>query len=88
MDGCGSIAGKGERFFSTPQDRDRLWGPPTLLYNGYQGVSPRIKRQGREAYHSLPRSITVELYLHSSNVFMGGAKLIKHRDNFALPLYL
>jgi hypothetical protein len=42
-------------FLSSPRRPDRLWGPPSLLSNGYQGV----KRQGREADHSLPSSAEV-----------------------------
>jgi hypothetical protein len=42
-----------------PRDRslspDRLWSPPSLLYNGYRVLCPEIKRQGREANHS-PRT--------------------------------
>jgi hypothetical protein len=31
------------RFFSSPRRPDRLWGPPSLLSNGYRGSSPRGK---------------------------------------------
>jgi hypothetical protein len=73
LDGLGSIPGSA-RFFSSSQRPDRLWGPPNFLYNGYRGHSPReVKRQGREADHSLlvPRSIKVELYLHSPILLKG-----------------
>jgi hypothetical protein len=46
-----------ERFFFSPRRPDWFWGPPSLLYNGYQGLFPRegVKRAGREADHS-PRT--------------------------------
>jgi hypothetical protein len=31
----------GSRMFTSPCYPDRLWGPPNLLYNGYQGLFPR-----------------------------------------------
>jgi hypothetical protein len=49
-------------FFLLPLCPDRLWGPPSLLYNGYRGVlSPGVKaRPGRDADHSPPSSAEVE----------------------------
>jgi hypothetical protein len=29
---------RGKRFFSSPQRPDLLWGPPSLLSNGYRGL--------------------------------------------------
>jgi hypothetical protein len=46
----------GSRIFSSPRRRDRLWGPPNLLFNGYRGV----KRPGREAGRSPPASAEVK----------------------------
>ena len=34
--------------------KDRIGGPPSLLFNGYQGCFPRVKRPKRDAYHSFP----------------------------------
>jgi hypothetical protein len=39
---------------------DRLWGPPSLLYNGYRGSFPGDKaRPGRDADNSPPSSAEV-----------------------------
>jgi hypothetical protein len=38
MDDWGSIPGGGWEFFSSPPRPERLWGPPSLLSNGYQGL--------------------------------------------------
>jgi hypothetical protein len=45
--------------YSSP---DRLWGPPSLISNGYRGGahSPGVKRQGSEADHSRPSSAEVK----------------------------
>jgi hypothetical protein len=61
-------AGAGKFLFTTRPER--LWGPPSLLSNGYQGgLSLGVKRPGREAHHSPPSSAEVkewvEVYLHS-----------------------
>jgi hypothetical protein len=37
LDGQGSIPGGGEKFLSTAQRQGRLWGPLSLLFNGYLG---------------------------------------------------
>jgi hypothetical protein len=34
------------RFLFSPCRPDRLWGPPSLLYNGYRGLFPRGKAAG------------------------------------------
>jgi hypothetical protein len=40
---------------------DRLWGPPSPLYNGYRGPFPGAKaRPGRDADHSPASSAEVE----------------------------
>jgi hypothetical protein len=33
--------GNGGNFFSSPPRPNRLWGPPSLLSNGYRGLLPR-----------------------------------------------
>jgi hypothetical protein len=41
----GSIPGKAG-LFCLPQCPDRIWGPPSLLSNGYWGFLPRDKAAG------------------------------------------
>jgi hypothetical protein len=50
----------GSRIFSSPYFLDRLWGPPNILYNGYRGSFPGVKRPGRETDHSHPASAEVK----------------------------
>jgi hypothetical protein len=39
--GVGVRVPVGSRIFSSPQRPDRLWGPPSLLYNGHRGFFSR-----------------------------------------------
>lgn len=75
LDVRGSIPGRGMRFFFYPRCPDRLWGPPTLLFNGVWGLFLQaVKRPGREAFRSLTlvlRSQNFELYFHSPTRFNG-----------------
>jgi hypothetical protein len=43
-----SSPGKGWEFFFSPPHQDRLWGPPSYLSNGYQGLATHL--------HLVPRS--------------------------------
>jgi hypothetical protein len=36
----------GSRIFSSQRRRDRLWGPPNLLFNGYRDSFPGTKAAG------------------------------------------
>jgi hypothetical protein len=74
-------------FFSSPPRPERLWGPPSRLSSGYQGIlSVGVKRPGREADHSPPTSAEVkelvELYIHSPDTPSWRGAQLKHRDNF------
>jgi hypothetical protein len=61
LDDRGSIPGGCWEFFSSPPRPEWLWGPPSLLSNGYQGLlSLGVKRPGREADHSPPSSAEVK----------------------------
>jgi hypothetical protein len=50
----------GSRILTSRSRPHRLWGTPSLLFNGYGGASPRVKRPGREADHSPPTSADVK----------------------------
>jgi hypothetical protein len=56
LDGPGIESGGGKVFLIRP---DRLWGPPSLMYNGYR-VFPGVKRPGRGADHPSPPSAEVQ----------------------------
>jgi hypothetical protein len=56
----GSSPGRGWGFFSSPPCPDRIWGVPSLLSNGYQGLFP-WGQSGRGVkltthFHLVPRS--------------------------------
>jgi hypothetical protein len=55
LKGRGSIPGRGEKYFDTPQRPDRMRSQPKLLFNGYRELPLKVKRPGREADH-LPSS--------------------------------
>jgi hypothetical protein len=61
LDDRGSIFSRDKRFFSCPQCQDRLWGPPSLLFNGYRGVlSTGVKRERRQADDSPSSSAEIK----------------------------
>jgi hypothetical protein len=81
----------GSRIFSSPRRPDRLWGPPNLISNGYRGaISPGVKRQVREADHSLPASAEVKkmLIYTSTPIRLQGIVLNKLKAQRQLYLYL
>jgi hypothetical protein len=91
LDGRGSRQGK--QIFSTPQHLDQLWGPPSLLSNGYHGMYSRGKSSGdvklTTHLHLVPRSRMVELYLHSPICLHGIVRkyILKYRDNFDCSVF-
>jgi hypothetical protein len=93
VDGRGSIPGSGKRYFSSAACLDRLWGPPSRMYNEYNGAFfPRVKRQKREADHSPAGNAEVkngaDIPPLPLTTFRHGAWLIKLRDKFILFLSL
>jgi hypothetical protein len=64
----------GARIFTSPCRPDRLWGPPSLLSNGYR------KRPGREADHSPLTSAEVKkMWIYAFTppyAFMGQLRLM------------
>jgi hypothetical protein len=73
-------------FFSSPPRPDRLWGPPSLLSNGYQGLfSPGVNWLGNEAVYSPASSPEVKnarSYTSTPQYVFMKWYLFKHRDNF------
>jgi hypothetical protein len=68
LDSPGSIH-DGARLFSSSQPPDCLWGPPSLVSNGYWGLFPQgwsgLGTKLTTYLHIVPRSKKMELYLHS-----------------------
>jgi hypothetical protein len=60
---------RSKTFFSAPRRPDRLWDPPSLLSNGYQGLFTRSVRLATD--HLVPRSRMVKPYLHSPTGLYG-----------------
>jgi hypothetical protein len=58
------------RLFHSPSNPGRIWGPLSLLSNGYRGLfPPEVKRPGREADHSPPTNAEVKntwIYISTS----------------------
>jgi hypothetical protein len=76
---------QGQGFFSLPPHPDQLWGPPSLLFNEYQGLFLwGVKQPGHEADHSTLSSAKVKnacSYTSTPPYIMVWC-LVKHRDNF------
>ena len=57
LEGPGIESRRGEIFRTYP---DRLWGPPSLLYNGYRVFPGGKRRPERDADHTPPSSAEVK----------------------------
>jgi hypothetical protein len=87
-----SIPGRGWEFFSSPPCPEQLWGPPSLLSNGYQGFFPLGQSsQGVKLtthLHLVPRSqMSGAIPLLPQYIFMAWC-LVKHRENFTFIFHL
>jgi hypothetical protein len=72
----GSNPGRSKRFFSSPKCPDQLWGLPSLLFNGYWGSFPGVKRLENEVNHLLPSSAEVKdewIYTSTPPICLHGA---------------
>jgi hypothetical protein len=56
----GVLVPVGSRIFTSLYRLERLWGPPSLLFNGYWGSFPGVKRPRREPDHSPPASAEIK----------------------------
>ena len=74
-----------KKFFSTPNRPNKLWGPPSLQGNKYQGSFPRVERPGRDVDHPPPLTAEVKnewRYTSSPQIYLNGAD----RDNLHLQV--
>jgi hypothetical protein len=58
----GSIL-RSKGFFFLPKCPDWLWDPPNLLFNGYKGISPAVRRSGREADEKYVNKIIIMIII-------------------------
>jgi hypothetical protein len=76
----------GRRDFATCPHR--VWGPPSLLYNGYRVSFPGVKRPGCGVNHTPPSGVevqkSVQLYVYSTS---GLSWLVTGRT-LPLPLHV
>jgi len=75
----------GKRFISALKRPDRLWGPPSLLFDGTWGSFLEVKRLGRGADHSPPCRADVKnvwSYTSTPSVCLHSVE----KDNFTVYL--
>jgi hypothetical protein len=51
---------QGKRFVSSPKLPDGLWGPSSLIFNGYRGYFTGVKRLGQEVDSSPTSNVEVK----------------------------
>jgi hypothetical protein len=80
----GLNASRGRRFFLSPNCQNWFWGPPSLLFKGYQGSFPGVKWQVLKLtthLHPVPRlrmSRAIPLLpLYATMVWIGKNSLFK-----------
>ena len=79
-----SNLGRSKEYFSSPNRPCCLWGPPSLVFNGYPGPSPGIKRRWDEVDHSHPSSAESECSTFTPVTYPHGVD----RGNVTFHLYL
>jgi hypothetical protein len=79
LDDRGSIPCGFSEFFSSPPRPERLWGPPSLLANGYQGLFPwGYSSRGVKLtthLHLVPRSKNEWSYTSTPPILLHGVVL-------------
>ena len=60
LDDLGFKSQQGQEVFCFQKRLDRLWDPPSLLFNGYWGSFLGVKRWGPKVDHSPPSSDDVK----------------------------
>jgi hypothetical protein len=81
--------GRGKRHFSSPQALEWLWGPISLLYDGFQGSFPEVNGWGVKLttqLHLVSRLRMAELCFHFS-IRLNGV-VLKYVDNFTFKFTL
>jgi hypothetical protein len=90
LDDRGSIPGGGWEFFSSTPCPDRFWGPPSLISNGYRGLSHWVQ-SGRcvkltTHLHLVPRSKNALRYTSTPLYVFVTWCLVKRRHNFTFAI--
>ena len=76
----GSNSGRGKRVPVLQSRPNRLWGPPSLLFNGYRGPLLGIKRLEREVQYSPLSSADIKNYWRYSGHVLAKPVLVPSRS--------